>query len=217
MADPGNSLVVARRVMYELLGRRWIDPPIRAVETYRTHADRVWVQGRPILVVNSVTVDGDEIVDFDVFNNGVIELPDEKRLSNNLLFASTGWTWTGRGAIGPHLLNLPVDPRKVIVDYTYGTGTPEYVSNAIEMLAAELEKALAGDDSCRLNSRVTSVTSRGIDMTMLDAESFLENGYTGIPEVDLAIRTLNAPRAKKRARVHSPAYRPGRRHQREGS
>lgn len=212
MAD---SLAIAKRLMYDLLGRRWIDPPIRAVETHHTRQRRIRVQGRPIMAVDSVTVDGEEITDFDVYNGALIELPKEMALRESLWLASTGWTWTGWGPTKD--LISRTQEREVIVDYTYGTGTPDYVQTAIEVFADELDKALAGDESCKLNSRVTSVASRGIDMTLLDAETFLENGLTGVPEIDLAIMAFNPTKAKRRARVYSPDYRPGRRHQREGS
>ena len=213
--NPGNSLVVADRVMYELLGRRWVWPPVRAVEEYETRVRSIHLRGRPVITIDSVIVRGEEILDYELKNGTVLELP---RQCGNLLWASSGWIWTGIDPIST-LLD-PLDPacgRKVIIDYTYGAEAPEQVKNAIDILAEEIDNFYDNTDICRLPSRVKEISSRGIDMTLIDPLDFLDEGRTGIPEVDFALSVFNPSKAKKRARVYSSDYRPGRRQARQGS
>lgn len=215
--DPGDELVVANRVMYELLGRRWVWPPVQAVEEHKTNQRKIHLNGRPVRVVDSVTVDGAEIIDFRLLNNSTIELPAR---CGDGVWLDVGWSWTGYGPPPTNWVNgdTGYGRRTVVVDYTYGAEPPNGVENAIAILAEELAKAFEGNfDDCRLPSRVTDVSSRGISMTLLDPQDFLEDGLTGIPEVDLMIRVHNPSKAKARARVFSPDYRPGLRHQRQGS
>lgn len=216
--DPHNSVDVATRVMYELLGRRWVWPPVQAVEEYETNQRDIHLRGRPIRVVDSVTVDGDEVTDFEIFNTSTIRLP-KSCLNHNPWLWTSGWNWTGPGPVPTNW----ADPgsthclRKVIVDYTYGAEAPDGVENSINILSEEIEKAIAGDEDCQLPSRVTEVSSRGISMTLLEPNDFIEDGKTGVPEVDRMIALHNPSKAKARARVYSADFRPGRRHERTGS
>lgn len=214
--DPGNTVDVATRVMYELLGRRWVWPPIQAVEEYETDQRNIHLRGRPIRSVNSVTVDGMEVVDFDIFNTSTIRLP--KKCGNVWLWTS-GVSWSGPGPVPLNWTdsNAVRCLRTVIVDYVYGAEAPEGIENAINILAEEIQKAFDHDDECRLPQRVTEVSSRGITMETLNPNFFIESGLTGIPEVDLFVKIHNPSNAKARARVYSADFRPGRRHARSGS
>lgn len=214
--DPNNTVNVAIRVMYELLGRRWVWPPVQAVEEYETNQRSIHLRGRPIRSVESVTVDGVEITDYDIVNTSTIVLP--KRCGNEWLWTS-GVSWSGRGPVPLNWWDSSATHclRTVIVDYTYGAQAPEGIENAINILAEEIEKAYAGDDSCVLPSRVTEMASRGVTMEMLSPNFFIESGLTGIPEVDTFVKIHNPPAAKARARVYSADFRPGRRHARSGS
>lgn len=208
MAVPGNSLVIAERVLYELLGRRWVWPPNTVTEEYKTDQNRINVRGRPIISVDSVVVGGEEIVDFTVQNRSSIVLPSSCTWAVN----PSGWYWGGWPS---RLVSCPTW-RTITIVYTYGSQAPEMIKNAIQCLAEELDAAYAGNQ-CRLPSRVTEVVSRGISMTILDPMDFLDDGLTGIPEVDLAIRVHNPAKARTRARVFAAPFPPGQRITEEGS
>lgn len=214
--DPGNGVEVATRVLYELLGRRWVWPPVQAVEEYETNQRDIHLRGRPIRVVDSVTVGGEEVVDFEIFNTSTIRLP--RKCGTSWLWTS-GWNWTGPGPVPMNWTDASGTQclRKIIVDYTYGAEAPDGIENAINILSEEIEKAIAGDEDCQLPSRVTEVSSRGISMTLLEPNDFVVDGLTGVPEVDRMISLHNPSKAKARARVYSADFRPGRRHARTGS
>jgi hypothetical protein len=214
-ADPGNELVVAGRVLYELLGRRWVWPPVRAVEEYETTVRTIHLAGRPVRDVFSVTVDGEDITGYRVMSGAFIQLP---RKCGGLMWNSySGYFWTGLGLPNFDPLNPRCPPPVVVVDYLYGSEAPAQVDNAIAILADEISKFYDDDDECRLPSRVREVASRGITMDLVPSEEWLTEGRTGIPEVDFAISVFNPSKAKRRARVFSADHRPGRRHQRTGS
>lgn len=214
--DPGNTVNVAIRVMYELLGRRWVWPPINAVEEYKTNQRNIHLRGRPIRSINSITIDGVEVTDYQVMNTSTIELPE--KCGDTWLWTS-GVSWSGPGPVPLNWWDGNVSRclHKVIVDYTYGSEAPEGIENAINILAEEIQLAFDGSDECRLPQRATEVSSRGITMEMLNPSFFIQNGLTGIPEVDLFVKMHNPSNAKARARVYSADFRPGRRHARSGS
>lgn len=206
---PIDSQEIAERVMYELLGRRWIWPAISARDAFENPRERIHLPGRPVISIESVTADGEEITGWRLENKATI------RLSRNCCSGSAG-TWADSPFVltGNGIVQNVVSPRvcrEVIVDYTYGSPPPEGIKKAIQALQCELDKAFAGDDSCRLPERVQSISRQGMDITILDPQDFLEEGKTGIIEVDLMIQVFNPGKVKRRARVYSPEYLPARR------
>jgi hypothetical protein len=95
---------------------------------------------------------------------------------------------------------------------TYGLGTPVPVAglHAAGVYACELVKACA-DLPCRLPRRVTQITRQGVTYSLLDPMEFLEQGMTGLYEVDAWIRAVNPAGLAHGARVYSPDRRPPRR------
>lgn len=95
----------------------------------------------------------------------------------------------------------------VTVEYTYGMMPPKAGIMACTTLANELMLLLdgVGPDKCRIPERVRSVSREGISFDMIDPQEFLDDGRTGIWEVDLFIRTANPARAKKQPRIVSPS------------
>lgn len=89
------------------------------------------------------------------------------------------------------------------VTYTYGVSVPVAGRRAARNLARELAKGWAGDE-CSLPDRVTNVNRQGFSFTVMDPQDFIDEGRTGIYEVDLFLRAVNPDRARKPAKVFSP-------------
>lgn len=90
------------------------------------------------------------------------------------------------------------------VRYRYGQPPPEAGRRAARFLANQLLCAWSGGSDCKLPSRVTSLSRQGVSMTILDTQDFLDQGKTGLYEVDLFLRAANPTKSAKRARVFSP-------------
>lgn len=97
------------------------------------------------------------------------------------------------------------------IQYSYGTLPPAMGRSAAIKLANQFLLAYSGSDACVLPERVQSITRQGVSMTILDPQTFLDKGLTGIYEVDLFISVANPSRAKKRAKIFSPDFNTGRR------
>jgi hypothetical protein len=91
----------------------------------------------------------------------------------------------------------------IVVEYQFGTGVPAGGKNAVARLAEELLRSSQGTE-CALPERVTSISRQGMSWTLLDPQDFLDDGRTGIYEIDLLLRALNPTRALARPRVFSP-------------
>src|SRR5690606_18228685 len=89
------------------------------------------------------------------------------------------------------------------ISYTSGINPPEAGKMAAIKLANELILSVSDPANCVLPSRVTSVSNQGVDFDMLEPTDFLENGRTGIYEIDLFISAANPTKAKKKPRVFS--------------
>lgn len=89
------------------------------------------------------------------------------------------------------------------VTYTSGVNPPEAGRQAAIKLANELILAASDPANCTLPSRVTAVSNQGVDFDMLEPTEFIENGRTGIYEIDLFIIAANPTKAKKKPRVFS--------------
>lgn len=90
------------------------------------------------------------------------------------------------------------------VTYTYGVPAPVAGRRAARQLARELVKGWSGDASCMLPDRVQNINRQGISIAVMDPQDFLNEGRTGVYEVDLFLRAANPDKARKPARVFSP-------------
>jgi hypothetical protein len=220
-----HATAIATRIVYELTGRRWVWPAITTTETVDLDPwpNYINLDGRPVIEVLSV---------IRTFPDGMAQ-PLEYTLENGYRVRLTGYIpanqayvtngdpafynsqyFTQNSLLDPNQLNGPfltIPDRRIAVTYRYGSPPPKELQWAIDVLANELTMAMNGDDECRLPDRVTSVTRQGITTSLLSIDHFLENGYTGIPEVDQALRTYNPARSMRRARVYSPSSPPARR------
>jgi hypothetical protein len=89
------------------------------------------------------------------------------------------------------------------VTYFRGTPVPGSVLAAAGSLACEYAKACIGQE-CRLPGRVSSIIRQGVAVTMVDVDTLLKTGYTGLIEVDQIIRVFNPSGLTHRLRLYSP-------------
>lgn len=89
------------------------------------------------------------------------------------------------------------------VTYTRGTPVPSALLFAAGTLACEWAKACAGDSSCRLSSRVIAMSRQGVDFQLVDPDTLLEKGFTGIGEVDQLIAAYNPNGLHRRLKVYT--------------
>ncbi|QBZ72698.1 head-tail adaptor [Gordonia phage Phendrix] len=178
---------IAARVMYELLGRRWVWPPVTTTDRVEIPSNQNFLilEGRPVIdVIECVLYRGTspaEDLEYVVENKHRLRFTDIPQLHNSFCWGSSN---------------------SIEVTYTYGSPPPKEVEAAIEALTQELIMAYNGDEECALPERVQSLTRNGISIQFA-ADDFLEHGRTGIERVDSALRHFNPGNAKRRARVYS--------------
>lgn len=95
------------------------------------------------------------------------------------------------------------------VTYMRGNPVPPALLRAAATLADEWAKACTGAE-CRLSNRVTSLARNGIQIDMLTPEELMEDGLTGLWEVDQVVLAINPHRRKQRGRIYSPGFKPPR-------
>lgn len=100
------------------------------------------------------------------------------------------------------------------VTFTYGTPPPPAGVWAAATLGCQLALAMNPDTAakCKLPKRVLSMTRNGMTLQMLDPQTFLEKGKTGIYEVDLFLAAYNPNGKRGRAQavnvdLHKPVRR----------
>lgn len=103
------------------------------------------------------------------------------------------------------------EPDTWSVQYRPGQPLPAIGSIAAGELAGEFAKACAGAAGCALPQQLVSLSRNGVDVQVVDPTTVLENGLTGLPNVDLFIRAVNPQRLQRRSRVLSPDLLPPRR------
>lgn len=144
---------------------------------YRTQSQNILrLRGTPVVSITSVS-HGGQILD-----------PSQYRILNSMnLSLIGGECWD---------LNKGVE-----VVYNAGTRPPEAGRQAAIRLANEFILSATDASACTLPERVTAISRQGMDYTILDPQDFLDNGKTGIYEIDLFLRTANPGGAKKKPRV----------------
>lgn len=89
------------------------------------------------------------------------------------------------------------------IELLHGVAPPQAGVNAVTKLGCELAKACVGAD-CDLPERVTTVVRQGVSMLLLDPQTFLSDGRTGLYEVDLFLAAVNPHGLARRASAWSP-------------
>lgn len=138
---------------------------------------RLRLRGTPVRSVQQVKI-GSTILD-----------PSEYKVVNSSLLQLNG--------ASSDICNLEIT-------YTYGVNVPVAGRRAARMLASELVLGWSGSGDCRLPDRATSINRQGLSIEILDPQDFLNEGRTGVYEVDLFLRAANPDMARKPARVFSP-------------
>lgn len=92
------------------------------------------------------------------------------------------------------------------VTYTWGKQIPDSGVLAAREFACQLALAAAPATAgkCRLPARVQTISRQGVTMALLDPQTFLDEGRTGLYLVDLFLGAFNPGRGRRRARVFSP-------------
>lgn len=130
-----------------------------------------------------------------------IELPlpvrtmHEVKISNVVLDPSLYWVWGPRVTFNAAGSVWPTSPKPdaavLRIDATVGSRPPVDGVRAARIYAVELYKAWAGDEDCRLPSRVQSLIRQGLQVVMLSPTDFIDRGKTGLVDVDNFIASVN--------------------------
>jgi hypothetical protein len=140
---------------------------------------RIRLRGRKVVEIHNLRDDKGNIIDPDTYYLG----------DHSTIYGTPNANWTSAN---------------VEVTYTYGTPPPASGRAAARILANELVKLYANDDTCALPQRVTSIVRQGVTYTVLDQQSFIDELKTGIYAIDLFLRAVNPDKARARSRVFSP-------------
>lgn len=141
----------------------------------------------PVQSVTSVQIDG---VTLD---------PSGYLLQGNYLVRADGSEWPA----GQNLAKALGQTDTWAVTYVVGAAVPAALLGAASEYACELAKAKAGGQ-CQLPNRVQSVTRQGVEIQYVDTTDFLDQGLTGMSNVDVVIRALNPYKLPAPLRVISP-------------
>jgi hypothetical protein len=134
----------------------------------------------------------------EILVDGVVLAPGNYRVDNgNILIRLDGEPWPAQD------LDVDSGVGYFLVTYDRGIVVPAPLSVAAGTLAIEFAKACQGQD-CRLPGRATNISRSGVQITLQNVDQLLENGFTGIDEVDTIIRALNPHRLTHRMRVYTP-------------
>lgn len=146
------------------------------------------LQAHPVRSVTYVTI------------GGVTVSPSSYRLDDYRLLVRTD------GEIWPtcqYVWEADTEPNTFEVGFTFGADPPPFGVSAAVTLAAEF--ALSRTDlPNRLPSRVQTITRQGISMTVVDPLTFIQQGMTGVPEVDMFVRAYNPYKRQQMPTVWSP-------------
>lgn len=141
----------------------------------------------PVIDVTKVVVDGDELADS--------------------LYRVDDWRWLVRED-DPDGSNPGWSFDDVMtVDVTYGRTPPPFGVQAAASLGCQLYLACQPEDvrdGCVLPKRIQSITRQGMQMVVMDPFDFLDEGKTGVYEVDLFLKQANPGGVARRAAIASP-------------
>lgn len=105
---------------------------------------------------------------------------------------------------------VPWEWSTLTVTYTHGAAPPDTGKRCAAMYATQLVYAWCKSPSCRLPQRVQTVARQQVTMTVLDPQTFLDKGLTGLPEIDQWIVAVNPTHRRQPATVWSPDTHHGR-------
>ncbi len=135
----------------------------------------------------------------EVTLGGIAVDPSTYRVDDN------HWLVRTAGECWPFCSDMDTDDGDNVFQVTYlrGMTPPPALLRAASTLACEWGKACTGA-ACRLSNRVTSIARQGVSIEMADPNMILEEGMTGLWEVDAVIRALNPYKRVQRGRIYAP-------------
>lgn len=138
----------------------------------------------PIVSIEEITIGGDVV---DPINYRV---DDQKWLMKT--DCCSGWPTCG-------------DCGDFIVSFTFGQNPPQMGKDAALVMSAEIYRAMTpGVSQCKLPARLTSITRQGVSFAVIDPMDFLNNGLTGVYQIDMFINAFNPARQIRKPLVWSP-------------
>lgn len=141
---------------------------------------KLYLRSKPIISVSAITLGGTTLLD-----------PSEYVIGNKaFLLRKDGQRWDLEHGLG--------------VTYRHGIVPPTAGILAAKELANELVLLKQNPEACSLPSRLTSISRQGVSYTIFDPQSFLNDGKTGLYNVDLFLAAANPSGAVKKAKVFSP-------------
>lgn len=141
-----------------------------------------------------------------VFVDGTAVDPSTYRVDNGQWLVRTVATQSDVNPCWPLFQNFNVGPSATgsfVVSYLQGLAVPADLQRAAGELASEYAKACLGQ-ACRLPQRATSIARQGVTVSLVDVDTLLNKGLTGLFTVDQVIRTYNPSGLTRPLRIVSP-------------
>jgi hypothetical protein len=116
------------------------------------------------------------------------------------------WLVRTDGDCWPDCQNFSIDnggENTFQVTYFKGLAVPSILERAAGQLACEWIKSCQGLP-CKLPQRVQSIVRQGVTISMVDVDTVLGKGWTGITEVDQVIAMFNPYGLKSKMKIASP-------------
>lgn len=220
---PDPSVSLALKIASDILGPLSafaVHPAGIAVEEYRARpgAHRITAAVQPIQRVISLT-HVDPVSGLDVeMDLSAYRLTGQSLYFNEygttcwdslMLYSTNSYnTWDGLYSRPLPFTNGQVRTDTLTLTYAFGSTINAGARHALLQLAHQFWLASTGGD-CELPERVLNVNREGLSYTLIDPQTFLDQGRTGLPAVDMWLRSINPAKAKTRSSVHTPDSPPG--------
>lgn len=119
------------------------------------------------------------------------------------------WLVRTDGECWPECQDYNTDASDTFFQVTYmkGIPVPSVILRAAGELACEWARGCTGAD-CRLPGRVTSLTRQGMSVSLVDLDTLLSHGLTGVATVDQVIRQFNPYGLASKMSISSPDWPP---------
>ena len=131
----------------------------------------------PVASIESITIEG------------AVLPPESYTLRDGVLYRIDGGSWPMCNNETGDVL----DPESGAWEITYSQGYPVPAGGQIAayILACEIAKSRCGDSTCQLPRRIQTVTRQGVTVGVLDSFEGLEDGRTGIWEIDSGLASVS--------------------------
>lgn len=208
-AEPTNAYAqeavqMASYILFKLSGEKYSGIQ-KATEVYGQN-NFAQMNLKPVVIYGEIRnlpfVEG--LRELRLRSNPVVSV--ESVYTNDLLMPTTEYTLRNNAyLVRRNSVPWILDPVSSLqVNYTYGTTVPAAGKRAAIRLANELIYLHSGNKACTLPARIsTTITRQGETIAMMDPMNFLDNGLTGIYEVDLFLKAVNPTKSLKRPKIFS--------------